>query len=181
MRGPVQVVIVLLVSLALAVPPTAQAATNVTVPVGTKVALQFINAIDSTTAKEGQQVNFRVAGDVVVARHAVIKRGAPGKGTIVSVAPPGVFGKNARIHIAFITARAVDGKPVKLSPIEITPEMMRQVKDTSGAVAAGTVGLILLGPLGVAAAALVRGGHVALGAGSVAIVATLARVTIAAP
>jgi hypothetical protein len=85
------------------------------------------------------------------------------------------------MHIAFMTATAVDGRPVRLSSIDITPNTLRQAKDTTGAAAAAAVGLVLLGPLGVAAAALVRGGHVVVSAGSVAVVGTISRVTVKTP
>lgn len=171
---------IVLLAANLAVPQAAYAAT-VKVPVGTKMALQFRNGLDSATAKEGQRVDFRVVGDVVVSRRVVIRRGASARGTVVSITPPGVFGRNAQMHIAFMTATAVDGRPVRLSSIDITPNTLRQAKDTTGAAAAAAVGLVLLGPLGVAAAALVRGGHVVVSAGSVAVVGTISRVTVKTP
>jgi hypothetical protein len=51
-------------------------------------------------------------------------------------------------------------------------------KDVAGAAGAATVGMIILGPIGLAAAALVRGGHVVLGKGTVAVVGTVSRVRV---
>jgi hypothetical protein len=161
-------------------PQPAYAATTVSVPPGTRVALQFRSGLDSSTAKEGQRVNFRVAANVVVNRFVVIREGASARGTITDVTPPGVLGKSARIIISFVTATAVDGRPVRLSAIHITPNDVREAKDVAGAAGAATVGMIILGPLGVAAAALVKGGHVVIGRGTVAVVGTVARVRVRA-
>lgn len=106
-------------------PQPVHAATTVSVPAGTRVALQFRSGLDSSTAKEGQRVNFRVAANVIVNRLVVIREGASARGTITDVTPPGVLGKSARIIISFVTATAVDGRPVRLSSIYITPNDVR--------------------------------------------------------
>lgn len=171
--------IAVLVSLLL--PARAQAATEVLVPMATKVPLSFINKLDSQTAKEGQTVRMRVAADVVVSRRVVIRKGASAQGLISSVSPPGIFGQNARVHIAFIKVTAVDNRPVRVSPVDITPDSLKETADTGGAVATSAAGLILLGPIGIAAGALVRGGHVSVPPGAVAVTATLAAVRIKVP
>jgi hypothetical protein len=169
------IVLVVLIGL---LPQPVHAATTVSVPAGTRVALQFRSGLDSSTAKEGQRVNFRVAANVIVNRLVVIREGASARGTITDVTPPGVLGKSARIIISFVTATAVDSRPVRLSSIYITPNDVREAKDVAGAAGAATVGMIILGPIGLAAAALVRGGHVVLGKGTVAVVGTVSRVRV---
>ncbi len=171
--------IVILASLLL--PVQAHAATEVVVPMAAKVPLNFVGKLESQTAKEGQTVRMRVAADVVVGRRVVIRKGASAQGLISSVSPPGIFGQNARIHISFIKVTAVDNRPVRVSPIDVTPDSLRETADTGGAVATSAVGLILLGPIGIAAGALVRGGHVSVPAGAVAVTATLAAVRIKVP
>jgi len=132
----------------------------VEVPAGTPVLLKFLTPIDSATVKEGTNVKFEVATDVLVDRDVVIRQGAPATGIVTEVSQPGIFGKNARVRIAYILATAVDERPVRLSPLDVTPESLRQVQDVGAAGASSVAGAILLGPVGLAAGALVHGGHV---------------------
>lgn len=145
----------------------ANAGSTVSVPGGTEVLLKFLTPVDSGTAKEGDEIKFEVVGDVVVGRVIVFRMGDPGRGTVTDVSQPGIFGKNARVHIAFIQATAADGRPVRLSPLDVTPESVREVKDVGGAGASSLAGAILLGPLGLAAGAFVHGGQVSVPAGAV--------------
>jgi hypothetical protein len=146
---------------------------QIDVPAGTQVPLSFSTRVDSSTAREGDPVTFAVAQDVLVDRQVVIRKGTGAQGLVVSVTPPGIFGRNARVHVAFVQTAAVDGLPIKLAPIDITPGNLRETKDTAGAAGASMAGLILLGPVGVAAGALVRGGHVTIPAGAVAVTSTV--------
>jgi hypothetical protein len=173
MRG-VRTLSLLLLALSLSVSPVAFAQTEVTAPAGTQVPLSFATRVDSNAVREGEAVPFTVAQDVVVERKVIVKKGTSAQGLITSVSPPGIFGKSARVHIDFINTLGVDGLPIKLSPVDITPENFREAKDTGGAVGTSVAGLILLGPVGLAAGALIRGGHVVVPAGVVAITATLA-------
>jgi hypothetical protein len=144
----------------------------VSVPNGTQVALKFSAPVDSGTVKEGDTVHFSVASDVVVDRTLAIRQGTPAQGLVVSVTQPGIFGRSARIQIEFMQTTGTDGRPISLAPVSITPNSMRETRDTSGAVGASVAGIILLGPLGLAGGALVRGGHVSVPAGAVAITST---------
>ncbi|HLW47430.1 MAG TPA: hypothetical protein VKW09_06640 [bacterium] len=151
---------------ALAVIP-AHAASAVTVPAGTKVLLRFETPVDSSTIKEGTTVKFTVATDVLVGRAIVFKQGAPAQGVVTDVSKPGSFGKNARVHISYVQADAIDGKPVRLAPLEVTPDSIKQVANVGAAGATALTGAILLGPIGLAAGALIHGGDVNLPAGAV--------------
>lgn len=170
--------VIIIVSFTL--PPVAEAATTVVVPSGTKVPIRFLEAVDSRTAKVGERVSFRVSEDVVAGGRIVIRYNTAAHGTIDAVNPPGSLGKNARVHISSIRTTAVDGRSVGLRPVEISPEGLRQAKDTGGAVATGTAGLVLLGPVGIVAAVLVRGGHVSIPAGTVGVAFTAAPVRVRA-
>ena len=70
-------------------------------------------------------------------------------------------------HIAYIQADAVDGKPVRLAPLDVTPDSVKQVGNVGAAGATSLTGAILLGPVGLAAGALIHGGNVSLPAGAV--------------
>jgi hypothetical protein len=166
---------ILLVTLALSLnlAPPSHAQSSVTVAAAIPVPLSFSTRLESSSAREGEAVTFTVASDVLADRHIVIRKGAHAQGLVVSVTPPGIFGRNARVHIAFVQTVAVDGLPVKLAPVDVTPSNLRDARDTAGAAGASVAGLILLGPIGVAAGALVRGGHVTVPPGAIAVSSTV--------
>src|SRR5712691_3268161 len=165
MRSAAAVIMVVVLA-ALAVPA---AAGDVEVPAGTSVPLKFLDPMDSSTITEGTAVKVVVAAHVVVGRTVILRKGTPAEGTVTDVSQPGIFGKSARVHVAFVQATAVDGRPVRLSPLDVTPESVQQVKDVGAAAGSSAAGAILLGPLGLAAGALIRGGQVNIPAGAVGI------------
>jgi hypothetical protein len=161
-----------LLAIAIAVPPAVADAASVSVPKGTKVPIRFTQTISSETAEKGQRVRFVVHDNVVVNRDVVFRRGATVIGMIGDVGKPGQFGTNGNVNIVNVRATATDGKPVKIHNIFIGPEGIRLAKDTGGAAGASIAGAILLGPLGLAAGVLVRGGHVSVKEGTVVVVET---------
>ena len=142
-------------------------ASEIDVPAGTAVPLKFLDPLDSATVKEGTPVKFEVAADVLIQRSVIFRQGARAQGVVTDVSQPGIFGKNARVHIAYIQATASDGRPVRLSPIDVTPESIKQVSDVGAAAGSSVAGAILLGPIGIAAGALIHGGNVSVPAGAV--------------
>lgn len=146
------------------IPATAQ---SMMVPAGTKILLKFLTPVDSATIKEGAEIKFSVAADVLISRTAIFQTGTPAMGIVTDVSHPGIFGKNARVHISHIQVNAVDGKPVTVSPLDVTPETVRQVSDIGAAGATSLTGAILLGPIGLAAGAFIHGGDFSLPAGAV--------------
>lgn len=159
----------------------AHAQSLVTVPAGTKVLLRFETPVDSGTATEGDAIKFTVATDVLLAGTLVFKQGAAGQGVVTDVSKPGIFGKNAKVHIAGVQADAVDGKAVRLAPVDVTPDTARQAGDFGAAGATSFTAAILLGPVGLAAGALIRGGNVNLPAGSIGTSSVAQDIQVPAP
>lgn len=155
--------------------------TTVSVPAGTKVLLKFETPVDSSSITEGTTVKFTVAADVLLGRTAVFKAGTPGQGIVTDVSKPGIFGKNARVHITYIQTDAVDAKPVRLAPLDVTPESVKQVQNVGAAGATSLTGAILLGPIGLVAGALIHGGHVSLPAGAVGTSSVAQDIQVAVP
>lgn len=178
MRSAAAVLVALLAVLGA---PPADAGTVVTVPAGTKVLLKFLEPLDSSKAKEGDVVKFEIAADVLVDRYVIFRLGDPARGIVTDVSQPGIFGKNARVHISYIQATAADGRPVRLAPLDVTPASIRQVKDVGAAGATSLTGAILLGPLGLAAGALIHGGHVTVPAGAVGTSSVAQTIRVAVP
>jgi hypothetical protein len=160
-------IIAALVVAALAAFAVPALADDVEVPAGTSVLLKFVEPVDSATVKEGAPVKFEVAADVLIQRSVIFRQGTSAQGIVTDVSKPGIFGKNARVHIAFIQVVAGDGRPVRLSPIDVTPDSLKQVSDVGVAAGSSVAGAILLGPLGLAAGALIHGGDVKIPVGAV--------------
>ena len=163
MRNLIAVVMIVVVA-AIALP--AQAG-EVPVSAGMSVLLKFLDPMDSATIKEGATVRFEVAANVLMERTVVIRQGTSAQGIVTDVSHPGIFGKNARVHVAYIEVTATDGRPVRLSPLDVSADTVRQVKDVGVAGASSIAGVILLGPLGLAAGAFIRGGDVSIPAGAI--------------
>jgi hypothetical protein len=148
------------------------------IPAGTRVPLEFLTPVDTGQHRQGDRVEFRVAQNVLVGRQIVIRQGAEGSGVITWVAGPGIFGQNARATVSFIQVMAVDNKPIKLTPLELKVDNTRSTTDSGGAAAVSGAGLILLGPIGLVGGALIRGGHLTVPKGSVAIAETAEKVEL---
>ncbi|HKV44565.1 MAG TPA: hypothetical protein VJT32_07825 [bacterium] len=140
---------------------------EIQVPAGTSVLLKFLDPVDSATITEGATVKFEVAANVLVQRAEIFRQGTPAQGVVTDVSQPGIFGKNARVHVAYLEVTATDGRPVRLSPLDISADMIRQAKDAGAAGGASLAGIIILGPVGLAAGAFIRGGQVSVPAGAI--------------
>jgi hypothetical protein len=135
-------------------------AAEVTVPAGTKVSLDFAQSLDSRTAHKGDIVNLRVQQDVVVNGQTVIPKGAPATASVAEVKKGKMFGRKAEIKINNLRVRAADGRQIALSRYESG----KRVDAKAPGAAAG--GLILLGPIGLAAGAFIKGGHMVIKPGT---------------
>jgi len=136
-------------------------AAQVTIPAGTKIPLEFAQSVDSRTAQKGELVNLHVQDDVFVNGVKVIAKGAPATARVMEVTKPKPFGKKAEIKIGQLRTRGVDGREIQLSQYETGK---RYTDAKAGGAEAG--GLILLGPIGLAAGAFFKGGHMLIKPGT---------------
>ncbi len=148
-------------------PAPALADAGVLVPAGTAVLLRFETPVDSATTAQGTAVQFEVASDVVVDRAIAVRAATPAHGIVTAVAHPGLFGKGARVHIESVETAAVDGRPVKLSPVDVTPDTVAQIHGASRTAGSGVAGIVLIWPIGFLGGSLVHGGQVQVPAGAV--------------
>jgi hypothetical protein len=149
-------------ALSLPVAPTS-AATSVYAPMGTQVGLLFITPVNTSKIATGNKVQFKVAADVIVNRYVVIRRGTTMTGTVTRVQKPGMYGQSAGMTISLLAVTAVDRRPVNLTDVIISSDT---VKNRGGAAGASVAGAIILGPVGLLAGALVRGGDIQVPAGT---------------
>jgi hypothetical protein len=129
-------------------------AAGVTVPAGTKVPLEFAQGLDSRYARKGQRVKLRAGEDVTVNGARVIARGAPATARVMEVRKPKRFGQKAVIQLYQVRVLAVDGRRIQLGQYTSGKRY-----GSTKAVGAEAGGLILLGPIGLAAGAFFKGGH----------------------
>ena len=148
----------LLAALLLAPAIPASAGTSIYVPANTPIGLRFLTPVDSRKTSEGTKVRFEVVADVVQGRHRVIRTGTPATGTVTQVTHPGAFGTSAKVVIGLLSVNAADGRPVKLSDVIVSKEMI--TKNRVGAAGTSVAGAIVLGPVGLLAGALIRGNDV---------------------
>lgn len=142
--------------LALALPARA----DLMVPKGTRVRLAFAHDLDSREAEKGDTIRLKVTQDVYVQGERVIARGARATGRVTEVRKPRRFGRKAQIKIDLVGVRAVDGRELPLERYRTGDRY-----SAGGAAAAGG-GLLVLGPVGLAAGAFVKGKHLKVEAGT---------------
>lgn len=88
-------------------------------PAGTKVGLTFLNPVDTAQTASGDNVHFKVAADVIVNGHVVIKNGTTLTGTVNQVGHP--FPQNAGFaNISALAVTAVDKKTVRLQDVRVS-------------------------------------------------------------
>ena len=136
-------------------------AAGVTVPAGTKVPLEFAQSLDSRQARPGDRVMLRVHEDVTVNGEKVIAHGARATARVKEVRKPKRFGQKAVIQLYQLRARAVDGRRIQLGQYTSGKRF-----GNTKAVGAEAGGLILLGPIGLAAGAFFKGGHLVIKPGT---------------
>jgi hypothetical protein len=135
-------------------------AAEITVPAGTKVPMEFAQTVDSGTAKKGDIVKLTVQQDVSVNSEKIIARGAPATATVMDVSKGKMFGQKAEIKLDQLRVRTVNGRLIQLGHYNSGKRV-----DAKGPGAA-TGGLILLGPIGLAAGAFIKGGHMVIKPGT---------------
>ena len=140
---------VLAFSAAVALP--AQAA-SATLPAGTKVTVSLVNAIDSGSAKAGQNFSFQAAEPVTVGSRVLIAKGARGVGRVSKVKK--AQGKSAgELTLQFVSVHAVDGTSVALTEASSSKGNAEKGKASTATIAA----TVALGPLGLFAHNMVKG------------------------
>ena len=143
-------------------------AAAVTLPAGTKVPLEFAQGLDSRTAQVGDRVKLRAREDVRANGVTVIARGASATARVKEVVKPKRFGRKAMIKLYQLRVRAVDG-----SRIQVGQYNSGERPGHAKAVGAEAGGLILLGPVGLAAGYFFKGGHLVIKPGTDIVCAVL--------
>lgn len=131
------------------------AAKRVTIPAGTRVALELLQHVNSNRQPAGSKVYARVVGDVVVDGILAIPAGTVVTGRISDASGPKYLGHGGWIGVEVTSVSAPDG-----SQIPVRGYMEREGRDRTAAAVASTEEW---GPLGL----LTRGGHAFIEKGEV--------------
>ncbi len=104
-------------------------------PAGTTVPLTFLDPVDTAKAAPGDIVHFKVAADVIVSGHVVIKNGTRLVGSINDAGHP--FPQNAGFaNVTALAVAAVDKNPVSLKDVRVSaPLFAGNIRVPSGALA----------------------------------------------
>lgn len=102
--------------------PGNEGKTIVKIKAGTPIALELTDNISSSTAHEGQVVNFKVKTDVKQDGKVVIAAGATAMGQVVSSRSKSLMGIAGELEIVVKQVTAVDGSVVNVSSSSMTAE-----------------------------------------------------------
>jgi hypothetical protein len=101
---------------------TVSAAVTVLTPAGTKVALKFMDTVDTATIQKGDPVHFHVAADVLVDGRVVIKRSTAVTGTVNQVGHQSVLNAGFA-NITNLAVMTVDLKHVPLKDVRVSAKI----------------------------------------------------------
>jgi hypothetical protein len=124
LRHPLLKLMALVVALAVLsfAAATVSAAVTVLAPAGTKVALKYMEAVDTATIKPGDPVHFHVAADVLVDGKVVIKMSTPVTGTVDKVGHESVL-NSGFANISNLAVMAVDHRAVRLKDVRVSAKI----------------------------------------------------------
>jgi len=147
------------------VPVFAQESTT-RVPAGTALQVKFPQILETKALTAGQEINLMAAAAVMVGGVEVIAEGAPVTAEVARVKKPGAIGKPGEISIAFRFVMAVDG-----SKIGLTGQEGREGESKQTTALVVTILCCILG-------LLIKGGDVAIPAGTIVPAFTLTEANI---
>lgn len=139
---------------------------DISLPAGTLVRVELSEGLSPRTAEKDQPVVMALRDDLVVEGRLVAPRGSLVEGHVADVKPPRSFGRAAEVKIAFEALRPLGPERVPLFLGERAKEAASTDKEVMAAAGASFLGLVVLGPVGLATGFLVRGGVEELPAGT---------------
>lgn len=135
--------------------PISGKAADVTGQLVFKVALG--QTLSAKTAKAGDPVKMRLSEDFAVGDTLVAPKGSLILGHVDSVQPPRSFGRKAEVRLAFDNLLPLGPEPIGVFMGEQARKAAKSDETIAAAAGASFLGLLLLGPVGLAGGLLVRG------------------------
>ena len=138
---------------------------TVVIPAGTKIKLKLQKDIGSRTAKKGDLVPMTIEDDVFINDSVVVMtKGGIVTPTVKSVRRSGRFGRTGYINLDLTSIESMDSTQV---PVKIAAAGEKYDKKQIGiAAGASALGYVVLGPIGLAGGAFVKGNEIEVPAGT---------------
>ena len=86
----------------------------VKVPDGEKVRLLLMDDISSSTANQGDRINFTVAEDIKVGEDIIIAKGAAAVGSVTHAKKKGMLGQGGKLTMSLDQVKSVDGQNLRI-------------------------------------------------------------------
>ncbi|MDD3145837.1 MAG: hypothetical protein PHD82_00935 [Candidatus Riflebacteria bacterium] len=145
---------------------------TVTIPAGTEIKLRLKKDISSRNANKGDRIPMVIAHDLFIDNNIlVMTNGGIVSAEVKSVRRGGRFGRTGYVNL---DVRNIESMDASLLPIKIEDAGEKFDKRKIGmAAGASTLGYLVLGPIGLAGGAFIKGGEVEVPAGtSISVVTT---------
>lgn len=138
---------------------------TVTIPAGSEIKLRLKKDISSRTATKGDLIPMVVTHDLFIDRNIlVMTQGGIVSANVKNVRRGGRFGRTGYVNLDVRTVESMDSTAL---PIEIEDAGEKFDKRKIGmAAGASTLGYLVLGPIGLAGGAFIKGGEVEVPAGT---------------
>lgn len=147
------------------------------IPERTLVRIELLTELNSEKSKPNDPVRYRVVDNVSIDGKIVIPAGAEGEGHVVAVEAAGRLGQDGVVRVDFGTVRAMDSTQVRIHLDERATERNKSMELAAGASLAG---IVLLGPIGLAAGYFVQGRQHVVPQGSIFFVEVAQETTVQA-
>ncbi len=95
---------------------------KITLPAGTEVVVELVQAIDSKTALKDTKIIYRVKYNVTIDGKVVIPAGSEAYGKIINCSKAAALGKPGYLEINVEEVKAKDGTIIPLSSVNIAKE-----------------------------------------------------------
>ena len=138
---------------------------TVTIPAGTEIRLRLKKDLSSRTATKGDLIPMVVADDLFIDRNIlVMTSGGIVSAEVKNVRRGGRFGRTGYVNL---DVRNIESMDASLLPVKIEDAGAKFDKKKIGmAAGASTLGYLVLGPIGLAGGAFIKGGEVEVPAGT---------------
>jgi len=138
---------------------------TVTIPAGTEIRLRLKKDLSSRTATKGDTIPMVVADDLFISGNILaMTKGGIVTAEVKNVRRGGRFGRTGYVNL---DVRNIESMDASLLPIKIEDAGSKFDKRKIGmAAGASTLGYLVLGPIGLAGGAFIKGGEVEVPAGT---------------
>lgn len=127
------------------------------VSAGTVMKVELGETLSPKLAKPGDVVQVHLARDLVVDSHLIAPKGSVVKANVADVKPPRSFGRSSEVNVGFDVLLPLGPVPMPVTIGESAKKATEGDKAVMAAAGASFLGLVVLGPVGLAGGFFVRG------------------------